>query len=172
MNEPRRLELIGFVINLITGVLLIRYWGWAPFLLAVVMVLGQMVISAYRYNSWRRTVDKAGAVLDENIRLKRAYDAAHAGDKTAEQKALTEALDNGTAIAKFLAGANPNWTEGSLQGALAMHVNDHKMQVDQMMANAPAAEQAKSWTEMQQHMDMIADVLSDGIAKQFPDKAD
>src|SRR5574337_1352700 len=94
-------------------------------------------------------------------------DAAHAGDKTAEQKAETAALDNGTAIAKFLAGANPNWTQGALQGALAMHVNDHMIQVDQMMSNAPAAEQAKSWTQMQHHMDMIADTLSDGIAKQF-----
>lgn len=103
--------------------------------------------------------------------VKSMTDAAHAGDKAAEQKALTEALDNGTAIAKFLAGANPNWTEGALQGALAMHVNDHKVQLDQMMANAPAAEQAKSWTDMQQHMDMIADTLADGIAKQFPDKA-
>lgn len=103
--------------------------------------------------------------------VKNMTDAAHAGDKAAEQKALTEALDNGTAIAKFLAGANPNWTEGALQGALAMHVNDHKVQLDQMMANAPAAEQAKSWTDMQHHMDMIADTLADGIAKQFPDKA-
>lgn len=103
--------------------------------------------------------------------VKDMTDAARAGDKTAEQKAETAALDNGTAIAKFLAGANPNWTEGALQGALAMHVNDHMIQVDQMMSNAPAAEQAKSWTQMQQHMDMIADTLADGIAKQFPDKA-
>jgi hypothetical protein len=40
-----------------------------------------------------------------------------------------------------------------------------------MMSNAPAAQQAKSWTDMQHHMDMIADVLADGIAKQFPAKA-
>ena len=46
-----------------------------------------------------------------------------------------------------------------------------KTQIDEMMSNAPAAEQAKSWTEMQNHMNMIADALSDGIAKQFPDKA-
>ena len=52
-----------------------------------------------------------------------------------------------------------------------MHVNDHKLQIDQMMSNAPAAEQEKSWAEMQKHMDMIADVLADGIAKQFPQKA-
>ena len=35
---------------------------------------------------------------------------------------------------------------------------------------APAAEQAKSWTGMQHHMDMIADALADGIARQFPNK--
>ena len=52
-----------------------------------------------------------------------------------------------------------------------MHVGDHKQQVDAMMANAPAAQQAQLWSDMQHHMDMIADVLSDGIAKQFPDKA-
>jgi hypothetical protein len=40
-----------------------------------------------------------------------------------------------------------------------------------MMSNAPEAEQAKAWTEMQQHMDMIADTLASGIAKQFPQKA-
>jgi len=39
------------------------------------------------------------------------------------------------------------------------------------MSNAPAAQQAKSWTEMQHHMGMISDVLADGIAKQFPNKA-
>src|SRR5574337_2110054 len=37
--------------------------------------------------------------------VKAITDAAHAGDKTAEQKALTEALEHGTAIAKVLAGA-------------------------------------------------------------------
>ena len=91
--------------------------------------------------------------------------------KAGEQKAMNDLATNGTAIAKFLAGANPNWTEGALQGALMMHVNDHKTQIDEMMSNAPAAQQAKSWTEMQHHMGMIADVLADGIAKQFPNKA-
>lgn len=103
--------------------------------------------------------------------VKALADAAKAGDAAAEQKAMSDLVSNGAAIAKFLAGANPNWTEGALQGALVMHVNDHKTQVDEMMSNAPSAMQAKSWAEMQQHMNMIADVLSDGIAKQFPNKA-
>lgn len=103
--------------------------------------------------------------------VKALTDTTKAGDQAGEQQAMNDLANNATAIAKFLAGANPNWTEGTLQGALMMHVNDHKTQIDEMMSNAPAAEQAKSWTEMQHHMDMIADALSDGIAKQFPDKA-
>jgi hypothetical protein len=103
--------------------------------------------------------------------VKALTDTTKAGDTAGEQKAMNDLAANGTAIAKFLAGANPNWTEGALQGALMMHVNDHKTQLDEMMSNAPAAQQAKSWTEMQHHMNMIADVLADGIAKQFPNKA-
>ncbi|HEX5961203.1 MAG TPA: hypothetical protein VFY97_08150 [Rhodanobacteraceae bacterium] len=103
--------------------------------------------------------------------VKALTDATKAGDAAGEQKAMNDLAGNATAIAKFLAGANPNWSEGTLQGALMMHVNDHKTQLDELMSNAPAAEQAKSWTGMQQHMDMIADTLSDGIARQFPDKA-
>ena len=103
--------------------------------------------------------------------VKALTDTTKASDTVGEQKAMNDLASNGTALAKFLAGANPNWTEGALQGALMMHVNDHKTQLDEMMSNAPAAQQAKSWTDMQHHMDMIADVLADGIAKQFPAKA-
>lgn len=104
--------------------------------------------------------------------VKALTDATKAGNSAGEQKAMEDLASNATAIAKFLAGANPNWQESTLQGALMMHVNDHKTQLDEMMSNAPQAEQAKSWTDMQQHMDMIADVLASGIAKQFPSKAD
>jgi hypothetical protein len=103
--------------------------------------------------------------------VKALTDATVAGDKAGEQKAMADLASNATAIAKFLAGANPNWSEGTLDGALMMHVDDHQTQLEEMMSNAPAAEQAKSWTEMQHHMDMIADVLASGIAKQFPNKA-
>lgn len=97
--------------------------------------------------------------------------ATKASDKAAESKTVTELADNAGAIAKFLAGANPNWPEDGLRGALVMHTVDHKTQLDLMMANAPQAEQATAWGRMQEHMDMIADTLADGIAKQFPDKA-
>jgi hypothetical protein len=103
--------------------------------------------------------------------VKALTDTTKAGDKAGEQKAMDDLAGNATAIAKFLAGANPNWSEGALQGALMMHVDDHQTQLNEMMSNAPAAEQAKAWAGMQHHMDMIADVLASGIAKQFPNKA-
>jgi hypothetical protein len=102
--------------------------------------------------------------------VKALTDTTKAGDKAGERKAMNDLAGNVTALAKFLAGANPNWSQGTLEGALMMHVNDHKTQIEEMMSNAPEAEQAKAWTEMQHHMDMIADVLADGIAKQFPGK--
>ncbi|MBS0194651.1 MAG: hypothetical protein JSR34_10420 [Proteobacteria bacterium] len=103
--------------------------------------------------------------------VKDLTDAAHAGDKAGENKAMQALAANAGEIAKFLAGANPNWTEASLQGALMMHTADHQAQVDLLMAGAPQAQQDAGWTKMQEHMNMIADVLADGIAKQFPDKA-
>jgi hypothetical protein len=103
--------------------------------------------------------------------VKALTDAAHAGDKAGEQKAMQDLASNGTEIAKFLSGANPNLPEQTVAGLWMMHVNDHKLQVEQMMANAPEAEQNQTWEHMQKHADTIADALADGIAKQFPDKA-
>lgn len=103
--------------------------------------------------------------------VKALTDSAHAKNAAGENKAMDELGANAGEIAKFLAGANPNWKEADLQGALIMHGGDHKKQVDLMAAKAPQADQAAAWSEMQHHMDTIADALSDGIAKQFPDKA-
>lgn len=103
--------------------------------------------------------------------VKALTDTARAKNAAGEQKAMDALAANASEIAKFFAGVNPkNWTVSGLQSALLAHAGHHKLQVDAMMANAPAAEQARLWTEMQKHMDMIADVLADGIAKQFPDK--
>lgn len=103
--------------------------------------------------------------------VKALTDAAHAQNSAGEQKAMQDLATNGTQIAKFLSGANPNLPEETVKGLWMMHVNDHKTQVDEMMSNAPKAEQAKAWAEMQEHANTIADALAGGIAKQFPNKA-
>lgn len=97
--------------------------------------------------------------------------AAHSHDAAAEQKAMQDLATNGADIAKFLSSANPNLPEATVQGLWLEHVNDHKSQVDQMMANAPKAEQATTWAHMEMHANTIADALASGIAKQFPTKA-
>jgi hypothetical protein len=103
--------------------------------------------------------------------VKALTDAAHVHDMAAEQKAMQDLANNGARIAKFLAGANPNLPEQTVQGLWMMHVSDHKTQVEQIMSGAPAAERSHTWTHMQKHMDTIADALASAIAKQFPQKA-
>ncbi|HET7611640.1 MAG TPA: hypothetical protein VFK29_07620 [Rhodanobacteraceae bacterium] len=103
--------------------------------------------------------------------VKNLTDAVHAGNKAGEQQAMQDLASNGSDIAKFLAGANPNLPEQTVLGLWMMHVNDHKTQIEQMMANAPEAEQSQTWDHMQKHADTIADALAGAIAKQFPDKA-
>ena len=102
--------------------------------------------------------------------VKALTDAEHSGDKAAHQKAMQDLAQNATAIAKFLAGANPNLPEATVQGLLMMHVADHETQTDQIMAGDTTGE-AQTWMHMQAHMNTIADALADAIAKQFPSKA-
>lgn len=101
----------------------------------------------------------------------KAYaDATHSGDKAGQQKAMQDLASNATAIAKFLSGANPNLPEATVDSLLMMHVSDHQMHINAIMAG-DTAKAAKSWAHMQAHMNTIADALADGIAKQFPSKA-
>lgn len=104
--------------------------------------------------------------------VKALTDTTHAGNTAGEEKAMQELTTNGSEIAKFLSGANPNLPEETVKSLWLMHVNDHKTQIDEMMSNAPAPEQAQTWEHMQKHMDTIADALAGAIAKQFPQKAD
>ena len=103
--------------------------------------------------------------------VKALTDTTHAGNTAGEQKAMQDLTSNGGEIAKFLASANPNLPEQTVNGLWLEHVNDHKMQIDEMMANAPKAEQEQTWKHMEEHADTIADALAGGIAKQFPNKA-
>ena len=73
-------------------------------------------------------------------------------------------------IATFLSGANPNLPKDVLLGLLTTHVGHHAAQVDEIMKGDMQSE-AATWKAMQGHMNVIADALADGIAKQFPNKA-
>lgn len=102
--------------------------------------------------------------------VKALTDATAAKDTAGEQKAMADLNTNVTAIAKFFSGANPNLPENAVQSLFAMHVAHHVSQISQIMSGDTKGEQA-TWTQMQAHMNTIADALAGGIAKQFPDKA-
>ena len=101
--------------------------------------------------------------------IKGYLDAAHAGDKAGQDKALNALLANANEIAVFLGGANPNLPVDVLKSLLTAHGSHHVQQIQEFQAKQ-FDEEAKTWAAMSHHMYMIADALADGIAKQFPDK--
>lgn len=102
--------------------------------------------------------------------VKAMTDAQHANDSAANAKAMQDLTANAGEIAKFLAGANPNLPEDAVRGLLMTHVAHHSQQIGEIM-KGDAAGEANTWKAMRTHMDVLADALSDGIAKQFPAKA-
>ena len=102
--------------------------------------------------------------------VKTMTDARAAKDEAGAARAMDELDANAAAIAKFLAGANPNLPEDSVHGLMLAHGAHHSQQIRLIMADDTAGE-AQEWAAMQSHMDMIADALAAAIAKQFPDEA-
>lgn len=102
--------------------------------------------------------------------VKALTDATAAGDTAAKQKAMADLNANVADIAKFFSSANPNLPADALRSLFATHVAHHAAQIRQIMAGDTAGEQT-TWTEMQAHMNTIADAFASGIAKQFPAKA-
>jgi hypothetical protein len=95
--------------------------------------------------------------------------AVESGDDAAIGHAKDAWYANGNDIAIFLANANPNWRLADLE----LHMKIH---LDQTLAEA-AAHIAEQWSTdvtafdaVEAHIRVMADILSDGIAKQFPSR--
>lgn len=93
--------------------------------------------------------------------------------KMADNKALAKAQEkwgaNADDIAAFLSSANPNWSKKDLADRLHKHLD--------MTTGEVVSRLKKDWTgdidfydKGRIHMLMFADVLTEGIAKQFPEK--
>lgn len=103
-----------------------------------------------------------GAVKDFMI-------ADFAGKKDGKATAMNKMLKNADEIATFLSSANPNWPRDAILGALKTHGGYHMTQIEQINAKNFAGE-AKTWASMKTQIDQVADVLTDGLVKQFPQK--
>src|SRR3546814_6910702 len=85
-----------------------------------------------------------------------------ANDEAGATKAMDDLKANAAAIARFLAGANPNLPEDAVYGLMLAHGAHHSAQIDLILADDTAGE-ADEWAAMQSHMDMIADALAAAI---------
>lgn len=101
--------------------------------------------------------------------VKDFMNAAFSGNKAGMDSAKTKMINNAKDIAVFLSSVNPNWPEQTLLGALGSHGALHMAQIEQINAKNFAAE-AKTWEQEKSQVFQIADVLSEGIVKQFPQK--
>ena len=97
--------------------------------------------------------------------------AAKAGDAGATKKASAAFYANGNQIASFLHKANPrNWPLGALQTMMRIHLNQViGLAVDQIKSKYNAA--IALYKSYINHLNVgMADMLSNGIIKQFPSK--
>src|SRR5262249_36786217 len=103
-----------------------------------------------------------GAIRDD-------LDATVAGN-AAQQQAATKALTaNAGEIATFLSGGNPYLPKDAVMGLLMTHAAHHIQQFQQLKAGEYAQE-AETWKAMKQHIYVVADTLTDALAKQFTAK--
>jgi phage terminase Nu1 subunit (DNA packaging protein) len=113
---------------------------------------------------------KLSALLRDHISIaSEVVKAAKAGDKKQLGDSQKKWSDNGKEIAAFLSGANPNWSKSDLEAMLQKHLDLTTGEVVGRL-NKDWAADIKAYDDGHAHMLMFADALTDGIAKQFPDK--
>lgn len=101
--------------------------------------------------------------------VKQYFEATVAGSKPKQDAAFKALTDNADAIAKFLSGANPNLPYDTLHVLLMGHGSHHVQQIEELKAKQYDQE-AQTWEAMKAHMYVIADALTGGLVKQFPEK--
>lgn len=95
--------------------------------------------------------------------------AAKGGKKDDLEKYNKLWHENADKITDFLSSLNPNWSKSKLKDVLYKHL--------QLTTNEAAARLNKNWDadiasydEGEDHILMLADIISEGIIKQFPQK--
>ena len=117
--------------------------------------------------------DAAGASLTALLRghiltAAKLIGAAKSGDTAAVTAASAQWYANADSIATFLSAANPrHWPAGTTRSAMRMHLDLTLKEAAARLHGDWAADIA-AYDEVHRHILQMADVLSDGIVKQFP----
>jgi len=118
----------------------------------------------------QEAADSVGQLLKEHELAAYEYVlAAEAGDQAAMQAAMDKSAEVVDRIAQCLSSLNPNWPYEAVRELFQEHVDDLKAITDLMVAqDTPAALLAVDEAIM--HARLTADVMSDGLVAQFPDR--
>lgn len=115
--------------------------------------------------------DKLAALL--TIHIQQAVPvltAAKSGDKVALDKALADWYANAEEIAGFLSAANPsNWPASATEPALKYHIDTTTTYAVDLL-KGDYKKSIEDYEKAHQHMMTVADILSSGVVKQFPDR--
>jgi hypothetical protein len=96
--------------------------------------------------------------------------AAKGGDKAATDAAVLKWQANADQIATFLSNANPkNWPAATMKSEMRKHLDLTLKEATDRLGGNYAAD-IKDYDEVHHHILGLADTLTDGIVKQFPDK--
>jgi hypothetical protein len=112
--------------------------------------------------------NKLADLLKEHILLAgKVLQAAKSGNQVDLAKYNKQWYANADEIAKFLSSANPNWSEKELKSLLYTHI---KLVTDAVVARIKGDTDADIliFDQGEAHIIKLADVLSEGIIKQFP----
>lgn len=95
--------------------------------------------------------------------------AAKGGDNARFQQEDAKWTSNASEIAALLSSANPNWPKQDVMDLLALHL---KLTKDEAVARLTAKwdDDVSSFDDIFIEINTVADTLSNGIIKQFPDK--
>ena len=114
--------------------------------------------------------DELATLLRDHILIAtEVVGAAKAGDNPQLTAAQEKWSANGKDIAAFLAAANPNWSKAELEAMLQKHLDLTTGEVVGRLTSDWAAD-INSYDEGHAHMLMLADMLSEGLVRQFPTK--
>ena len=95
--------------------------------------------------------------------------AAKAGDKAGQQQADSRWQQNAVQIAEFLSKANPHWPKDALTDLMKKHLSTTTTEVVARLTKDWEAD-VRAFDEVYAHILHMADALSEGIVKQFPNK--
>lgn len=114
--------------------------------------------------------DQLYTLLAKHYGAVKAYsDAKVAGHTRQQDESVAQLTSNTDEIAAFLGRVNPHLSQDTVRDLFATLVNHHVTQINKFQDKDYSGEE-ETWPAMEHHVYVIADTLTNAIAKQFPTK--